>query len=76
VFLIAVDGLTSHGTYALSFGVSIDGATLTTLVPSDGPFLIAPAAKVWTGTACQTPAMLAQIPAATQDTYYVCPPAH
>ena len=75
VFLIAVNGLTSQGTYALSFGVSIDGAAPTPVTPSDGSFLIAPAAIVWTGTACQTPAMLAQIPPASQDTYYVCPPA-
>lgn len=74
VFLIAVKGLTSQGTYTLSFGVSIDGAAPATLAPSDGAFLIAPAATVWTGTACQTPAMLAHIPAASQDTYYVCPP--
>ncbi len=75
VFLIAVNGLTSQGTYTLSFGVSIDGASPATLAPSDGAFLIAPAAVVWTGTACQTPAMQAHIPPASQDTYYVCPPA-
>lgn len=74
VFLIAVKGLTNQGTYALSFGVSIDGAAPATMVPSDGSFLIAPSATVWTGTACQTPAMLAHILATSQDTYYVCPP--
>jgi hypothetical protein len=75
VFLVAVNGLTSQGTYALNFSISVDGAAPTTLTPSDGSFLIAPSAIVWTGTACQTPAMQAHIPAATQDTYYVCPPA-
>jgi hypothetical protein len=74
VFVIAVNGLTSQGTYSLSFGLSVDGAAPTQVTPRDGPFLIASTAKVWTGTACQTPAMLAQIPAASQDTYYVCPP--
>lgn len=74
-FLVAVNGLTSQGTYALTFSLGIDGAAPATLTPSDGPFFIAPAAVVWTGTACETPAMLAQIPAASQDTYYVCPPA-
>lgn len=74
-FVIAVSGLTSQGTYALSFGLSLDGAALTTLTPSDGPFLIAPTATVWTGTACKSAAMQAHIPAASQDTYYVCPPA-
>jgi hypothetical protein len=73
-FYVGVNGLTSQGTYALSFGISIDGAAPTQVTPSDGSFLIAPAAVVWTGTACQTPAMLAQIPAATQDSYYICPP--
>jgi hypothetical protein len=73
--LVAVNGLTSAGTYALSFGVSVDGATPTSVAPGDGSFLIAPSAVVWSGTACQTPAMQAQIPAATKDTYYVCPPA-
>lgn len=73
--LVAVKGLTSQGTYTLKFGVSVDGAAATTLAPSDGPFLIAPSAVVWTGTACQAPAMQTQIPAASQDTYYVCPPA-
>lgn len=73
--LIAVNGLTSQGTYALRFGASVDGAAPVTMIPSDGAFLIAPAPRVWTGTACQSPAMQAQIPASTQDTYYVCPPA-
>jgi hypothetical protein len=75
VFLVAVNGLTSQGTYTLSFGVSVDGAAPTPLTPSDGPFLIAPSATVWTGTACQTAAMQAHIPPSSQDTYYVCPPA-
>jgi hypothetical protein len=74
VFVISVDGLNSQGTYALEFGLSIDGSAPASLAPSDGSFLIAPAAIVWTGTACQTPAMQAQIPPATQDVYYVCPP--
>lgn len=74
VVLVAVNGLTSQGTYALSLGISVDGSTPTSLTPSDGPFLVAPSATVWTGNACQTPTMQAQIPAASQDTYYVCPP--
>ena len=73
--LIAMDGLTRQGTYALTFGVSVDGAAPTTLTPGDGSFVMAPSAKVWTGTACQTPAMQAQIPAASTDAYYVCPPS-
>ncbi len=72
---IAVSGLTTQGMYALSFGISVDGAAPATIPPSDGSFLIAPSASIWTGTACETPAMQAQIPATSQDTYYVCPPA-
>ncbi len=73
-FLVAVNGLTSQGTYSLSFGLSVDSAASTSLTPSDGAFFIAPSPTVWTGTACQKPAMQAQIPATSQDTYYVCPP--
>jgi hypothetical protein len=73
-FTVGVSGLISQGTYALSFALSVDGAAPTQVTPRDGSFLIAPAAKQWSGTTCQTPTMLAQIPAATQDTYYVCPP--
>ena len=73
--LIAVDGLTRQGMYALSFGVRVDGASPATLTPSDGAFVMAPSASVWTGTACQTPTMQAQIPAASTDAYYVCPPS-
>lgn len=75
LMMVAVNGLTSQGTYALSFGVRVDEATPSSLSPDDGSFLIAPSAVIWTGTACETPAMQAQIPAASQDTYYVCPPA-
>ena len=75
-FLVAVNGLTSQGTYALSFGLSVDGASPTSLTPSDGSFLIAPSAVVWTGTACETSAMQAHISATSQDTYYVCPPPY
>jgi hypothetical protein len=73
--LVAVNGLTSQGTYALSFGIRVDSSASTTLTPSDGPFLIAPSAVTWTGDACQTPTMLAQIPPSSQHTYYVCPPS-
>ncbi len=75
VIAVAVNGLSAQGVYTLSFGVSVDGAAPVALAPSDGSFLMAPSATVWTGTACETSAMLAQIPASSQDAYYVCPPA-
>jgi hypothetical protein len=71
--VITLSGLTSQGTYTLSFDVSVDGAASTALAPSDGSFLIAPAAAKWSGQSCETPAMQAQIPASSQPTYYVCP---
>lgn len=74
-FVTAIKGLTSQGTYALDLRVGVDGAAPATLAPSDGAFMIAPSATIWTGTTCQTPAMQARIPAASHDTYYVCPPA-
>jgi hypothetical protein len=74
-FLVPIKGLTQQGTYALSFGLGIDGAAATQLAPRDGSFLIAPSPTVWTGTACESPAMQVQIPATSTDTYYVCPPS-
>lgn len=75
VFLVAVHGLITQGTYTLSFGVGVDHWVPVALEPSDGSFFIAPSPKVWTGTACQASTMQAQIPASTTDVYYVCPPA-
>lgn len=72
---VEVAGLTSQGTYELTFGVGADGAAPTTFTPDVGYFLIAPSAVNWTGENCLTPAMEAQIPASPQPSYYVCPPA-
>jgi hypothetical protein len=73
--VINVSGVTSQGTYTLTFGLSVDGEASSALAPSDGSFLIAPAAVAWTGRNCETPAMQGQIPASSQATYYVCPPS-
>jgi hypothetical protein len=75
VILVGVHGLTGQGMYTLSFTISANGATPASVMPSDGAFLMAPSAVVWSGTACQTPAMQALIPPSSQDTYYVCPPS-
>ncbi len=72
---VAINGLTSQGIYELRFGLSVDGAAPSVVTPAGDPFLIAPAATLWTGAACTTPAMQAQITASTQETYYICPPA-
>ncbi len=61
------------GTYAFSIGFQIDGASAAFGPPTD-TFLAGPVAHTFTGAACNTPAMLAQIPpATTPETYYICP---
>ena len=61
------------GTYSFSIGFQIDGAAAAFGPPADA-FLAAPVSHTFTGAACETPAMLAQIPAATTpETYSVCP---
>lgn len=72
---VTVNGLIQQGTYALKFGLSIDGKAPMSVAPSDGPVLIAPNTMIWKGINCQSPSMLAQIPAAAQDIWYTCPPA-
>lgn len=61
------------GTYAFTIGFKVDGAAAAFGPPADS-FLAAPVAHTFTGSACNTSAMLAQIPAATTpETYYICP---
>ncbi len=61
------------GTYAYAIGIAADSAAPTFI--SLPPMLFAPIAHEWTGRACQTPAMQAQIPAASVPTWYICPKA-
>jgi len=75
VLIVGAEGLTSQCTCAFSFDASIDAATPVSMNLSDGSFLMASSATLWTGTACQAPSMLAHIPASSTDAYYVCPPA-
>lgn len=64
---------TAPGQYAFAFSLSQDGAA-PALVGSAQPALFAPIAHKWTGQACTTPDMLAQIPTATDPvTYWICP---
>lgn len=70
---IEVVGFNSQGTYSLSVDVSTDGGNATALTPVDGAVFMAPHAVRWSGSACETSAMEAQIPHATQDVEYVCP---
>lgn len=64
---------TAPGQYAFAFSLSQDGAA-PSLVGTAQPTLFAPIAHKWTGQACTDPAMLAQIPTATDPvTYWICP---
>jgi hypothetical protein len=67
---VAVTPPTTLGTYHFSFSLTVDGARLPFAVLADD-LLLGPARK-WTGDACATPAMQAQIPASSTDAY-ICP---
>ncbi len=61
------------GSYAFSIGFQVDGAPAT-FGPVAGASFAAPVAHTFTGAACNTSTMLAQIPAATNPaSYYICP---
>ncbi|MGZ6389412.1 MAG: hypothetical protein ACXWQZ_09150 [Ktedonobacterales bacterium] len=61
------------GTYAFGISYQVDYPPAVGGYTAD-PFLAAPVARSFTGAACNTPSMLAQIPAATTpETYYICP---
>lgn len=59
-------------TYTFAFGVAQDSAAPSYL-PASRPALLAPITHKWTGTACASSAMQAQIPPASSPTYYICP---
>lgn len=64
---------TAPGQYAFAFSLAQDAAA-PALVGSAQPALFAPIAHKWTGPACTTSTMLAQIPTATDPvTYWICP---
>ncbi|HET9110568.1 MAG TPA: hypothetical protein VFN78_07075 [Ktedonobacterales bacterium] len=65
---------TTPGTYTFAFGLAVDSAA-PVYFSASAPTLYAPITTHWSGQNCTTPAMKAQIPAATQPTYYMCPPA-
>jgi hypothetical protein len=62
----------ASGVYIFAVSITADGSSL----PFTGgdTILLAPVAHVWNGQACTSPAMLAQIPPATNPpTPYICP---
>lgn len=64
---------TAAGSYTFDFGLGVDSAT-TTFVSVGPPTLLAPTAHTWSGQACETPAMKAQIPTSPHADY-ICPDA-
>ena len=74
LMLVDIVTPTTPGTYTFALGLSVD-ANPSGYFSITEPLLLAPVAHDWNGQNCLTPAMQAQIPAATQDTYYICPPA-
>lgn len=70
---LGIGGLSKDGTYQLTFGIAADGAAPATLSANAPPFEILQQARTWKGQNCQSAA--AQIPHASQQTLYICPPA-
>jgi len=64
----------ASGTYTFAFGLAVNTAAPAYFSIS-APVLLAPVTREWSGQNCATAAMKALIPAATQSTFYICPPA-
>jgi hypothetical protein len=70
---LAISG--TSGTYGFTFGLAFDGSAPAFVSPMP-PIFLAPIAHTWSGDACKTAAMQAQIPPDTNPpTYYLCPNA-
>jgi len=65
---------TTPGTYTFAFGIAV-GSASPTYFSTSSPTLYAPITLDWSGQNCTTTAMKSQIPASTQHTQYICPPA-
>jgi len=70
LLVVSASPPTNLGTYTFSFSVAVDGANLPFATLTDD-LLLGPARK-WTGAACATSAMQAQIPTGSTDAY-ICP---
>ena len=77
---VTLDVPGASGIYDFAFSVAMDNigsASVPTHSSAQGQavgVLLAPVVHTWTGGACLTPAMQAQIPPATNPpTYYLCP---
>jgi hypothetical protein len=60
------------GTYTFALVVSVNGGSMSFSAGQD-PMLLAPIVQRWSGEACQSNAMQAQISPANPQAYYICP---
>jgi hypothetical protein len=69
---IFVKAPTNAGVYTCAAGITADSAPLPVTVGQN--MQLAPTGRRWTGKACLSPAMQAEIPAnSPAETYYICP---
>jgi hypothetical protein len=71
LMVVSLTAPTTPGTYNFAFSLTVDGAK-TPFAPLADDLLLDSAARAWSGDACATPAMQAQIPASSTDSY-ICP---
>lgn len=71
LMVLSLTAPTAPGTYNFAFSLTVDGAK-TPFAPLADDLLLDSAARAWGGDACATPAMQAQIPAGSTDSY-ICP---
>lgn len=73
---ISIDFPSASGTYTFNVGVSVDGGQ-PGFVSAGPEMFLAPIVHAWSGKACLTPTMQAQIPpdVTNPPTYYLCPNA-
>lgn len=71
---VGVTQPTAPGQYVFALGLRVDGRPATVFANS-ASLLFAPVTQEWNGQNCEAAAMKSQIPAASQPTYYICPPA-
>lgn len=71
---VGVTQPTTPGSYVFALGLRVDGRPATVFA-NTAPLLFAPVTQEWSGKNCEAAAMKAQIPVASQPTYYICPPA-
>lgn len=72
-FTVAIGSDLPTGTYTFSFAVKSSGGQTPFVPMHDKPVRLAGVLHKWSGQACMTPDMQAQIPQSSTSTYWVCP---